>query len=351
MGLLQRGRSPEPNPVDLGAMWCLIIPVFAAPAAPTMQPDELVGYVTPDGWHGRLRHYAGDGPPVVLVHNMGVNHLNWDFDPSISLAHALVEDRWDVWIPELPGDAGTTPPSKLARDFDFTQLSKVHLPAIVDRVLQVTDTDGVYLVGHSLGGILLYAGLDDLPILAGVSLAGTAQFEHPPPLTQMASGIYRKLNTRELTRRMVWTLPFNPFVGIFANPKNLDTKQARGLLKHAVDDSPRGVSAEIVHWMRRRRPLIDQRNGTRMIDYEAPVPLLALNGDRDRLVPLADAEHACARFANCRFEAVDGYGHLDLVLGKHARIDVYPQVLAFLNEHRRTAPAVVVSADEPRGTP
>lgn len=332
-------------------MWSLVIPVLAAPVAPTMQPDEIVGYETPDGWRGSLRHYEGDGPPVVLVHNMGVNHLNWDFDPSISLAHALVEDHWDVWIVELPGDAGTVPPSKLAKDFDFTQLATVHLPAIVDRVLDVTASDGVYLVGHSLGGILLYAGLDELPILAGVALASTAKFERPPPVIRFVAGLYRLTNTRQLTRHMVWTLPFNPFVGIFANPAHLEPKQARGLLAQAVDDSPRGVSAEVVHWMRRRTPLINQRNGAPMIQFDTPVPLLALIGTRDRLVSPADAERSCARFADCRFEAIEGYGHLDLVLGKDARTEVYPQVLSFLNEHRRAPPPAVVSAEEPPNSP
>ncbi len=93
-----------------------LIPLLAAlvacvkPLPPTMSPDGRLTYATEDGWANELRHYAGSGDPVVLLHGMAANHYNFDYRPEVSLAAHLQDRGFDVWIPELRGDPGATPP-------------------------------------------------------------------------------------------------------------------------------------------------------------------------------------------------------------------------------------------------
>lgn len=148
-------------------------------AAGTMTPDALPTVVTDDGWTLPIRHYAGPGEPVLLVHGLGVNHYNFDWRPDVSLAAWLRDRGWDVWVAELRGDAGTTPPSKeAAREWTFEDHARHDLPAVVDGVLAATGRERLAWVGHSMGGMLLYTALTLMPekIAAGVAISSPARF-------------------------------------------------------------------------------------------------------------------------------------------------------------------------------
>ena len=92
-------------------MSLLILLACVKPVPPSMVPAGVEMARTEDGWSLPVRHYAASGPPVVLVHGMGVTHHNFDYRPDVSLAHSLQQAGFDVWVPALRGDPGTVAPS------------------------------------------------------------------------------------------------------------------------------------------------------------------------------------------------------------------------------------------------
>jgi pimeloyl-ACP methyl ester carboxylesterase len=308
---------------------------LARPVEPSMTPDEVVPYTTPDGWTASLRRYAGDGPPVVLVHGMGANHYNWDFVPEVSLAAALQAARWDVWVVVLPGDGGTVPPAGLTLDdVDVDALSDVHLPAAIAAVQGETGADEVFWVGHSLGAMLLFASLDDQPIAAGVALCGAGQFQHPTGLVKTGRKLGKgRSGGEKLARDFAWTVPVNPILDLVGRRRHLDRKIVKGLARHAVDGSPKGVTRQIVRWVRQEGDL-DRNDGTPLVDFASPVPILAFGATRDRLVSSEDVALTCERLPDCTYVELEGYGHVDPVLGTTAREAVFPTVVAWLEGQR-----------------
>jgi len=318
--------------------WLLaLLPLaLARPLEPTMVPDEVVSYTTPDGWTASLRRYAGDGPPVLLVHGMGANHYNWDFVPEVSLAAALQEAGWDTWVVVLPGDGGSEPPDGLTHDdVDVDALSDLHLPAAIATIRVQTGADEVFWVGHSLGAMLLLASLDDQPIAAGVALCGAGQFQHPTGLVKTGRKLSKKGRSggEKLARRFAWTVPVNPVLDLVGRRRHLDRKVVKGLARHAIDGSPRGVSQQVIRWARQESDL-DRNDGSLLVDFDAEVPILAFGATRDRLVHSEDVALTCERLADCTYVELEGYGHVDPVLGETAREEVYPVVIGWLEAQR-----------------
>ena len=134
-----------------------------AAAAQPMVPSDIQTVTTLDGWTLPLRHYAGAGRPVLLVHGLGVNHYNFDWRPDVSLAWWLQVRGWDVWVTTLRGDDGTVPPDPKTRSWTFEDHARKDLPAVVDTILARTGAAQLDWVGHSMGGMLLYAALSEIP--------------------------------------------------------------------------------------------------------------------------------------------------------------------------------------------
>lgn len=104
-------------------------------AAPEPQTIEAGGR--------RLRYLeqgAGEGPPVLLLHGFGGDHLGWMFNHE-----ALAEDRRVIAL-DLPGHGGS---SKDVGDGALPVLKEAVL-AFMDAL----DIEKAHLVGHSMGGAL-----------------------------------------------------------------------------------------------------------------------------------------------------------------------------------------------------
>ncbi|MCB9669596.1 MAG: alpha/beta fold hydrolase [Alphaproteobacteria bacterium] len=290
-------------------------------AVPTLVPDQLVPY---DG--GQLRRYAGDGPPVLLVHGLGVNHLNFDFQPRVSLADALREEGWDVWVVELPGDDGEPV------DADADAWAHVHLDAAMDVVLGATGADGLFAVGHSLGAMMLLAHLDDPRLRAAVAVSGAGQFEHTTRWVRMG----RRLRSpgsggsAAAVRSLAWTLPLNPALDVLGVRRNLDRRLTAGLVRHALVDSPPAVVRQVHGWTRGGD--LTRTDGAPWVAWEGRTPTLFVTGARDRLVSVDDVRATCARLPSCDLEVLPGYGHVDPLLGVRSRDEVTPRILRWLAE-------------------
>lgn len=330
-------------------MWLALLLACVPHLPPDLEPAATVAYTTPDGWRSNVRHYPGDGPPVLLVHGMGANHYNFDFREEVSLAAYLQARGWDVWVPELRGDPGAEPPEKRAGGrYAFDDHALHDLPAIVDAVLAATGAPKLYWVGHSMGGMLLYTALELYPekIAAGVAIASPVTLETRLPVHRRLSGLgwavsgHGKLPARAVAAAARPLGRHNPLYPRLANPENLDWPVAHGLARVGLIDLPRPMAKQAVSWMRSGEVL--RVDGTPWYrGGETGVPLLALGASVDKVVPAPDVEAACRVYQPCEYVllgtaggfAVE-YGHVDPVVGRTARDEVYPVVAAFLERHR-----------------
>lgn len=330
-------------------MWSLLLVLaLGRPAEPSMEPDEVLPYAS-EGWRATLRRYEADGPPVLLVHGMGANHYNWDFVPDVSLAAVLQEAGWDVWVVVLPGDGGSEPPAGSTQDdVDVDDLVDHHLPAAIAAILAETGADEVVWVGHSLGAMLLLASLGEQPIAAGVAICGAGQFEHPTGLVKLGRKLGRGRTGGEgLARAFAWTVPVNPVLDLVGTRRHLDRTVVKGLARHAIDGSPAGVTEQVVGWARAESDLT-RTDGSPLVDFDADVPILAFGATRDRLVNHEDVALTCERLVDCTYVELEGYGHVDPVLGTTAHADVFPPLLRWLEAHRAAQNPTMLTSPAPK---
>ena len=313
-----------------------------------MTPTDTHAYLTDDGWEMELRHYPsvdGEGPPVVLVHGMSVNHYNWDFRPEVSLAHHLAEQGFDVWVPSLRGDRNARAPSRAAeRDYCFDDHARYDVPAALRTIRAITGQDELFWVGHSMGGILLYTQLATDPdgIAAGVSVSGPATLQTPTPYSsasKKARHITPKkghLKGRFLMRVAAAVGPPTPVLRIFTNPENIDRDLVKGVGVHAIEDLSFGTQTQVGRWLVAQD--IVTMDGDPWVQAD-DTPVLVLAGVIDHIAPHDDVAAACDVLTDCELVSLGveqgfsaDYGHIDPLFGVAARDEVYPLVSDFLIE-------------------
>ncbi len=314
---------------------------------PAMAPDSVVTYQTADGWSAEIRHFPGDGPPVLMVHGMGANHYNWDYHPDVSLAHHLQQQGWDVWVPELRGDPGSIPPHKKARGLiAFDDYALGDLPPIVDAVLEATDSERLFYVGHSMGGMLLYTSLAQFPekIIAGVAISSPSSFQHPLKAYKLGKAFGWTMGGNGRVRfKSVAKLaaPFgksNLIVGRLANRKNLDWGMVKGMARYALTDLPKPLVRQALTWVKSGELI--NLHGEPWVK-PTDTPLMVLCGIKDKVVSEPDVASTCDRFEDCSYTELSvangfsfDYGHIDPVVGASSKSEIYPLVSAFLEAHR-----------------
>jgi pimeloyl-ACP methyl ester carboxylesterase len=318
---------------------------------------------TRDGWRLALHRYRPDVPspwgPVVLCHGLSANRFDLDApDPRISVARYLAEHGHDVWVVELRGAGKSRPPGWPLRrrvPFDFDDYVHRDVPAVIRTVLDLADATWLHWVGHSMGGMLAYAALEhfDQRIFKSVVTVGSPAFtavKHP-----VVDQLYR---LRFLLKVLPW-LPsrrlaqlgslaphlVNRSLGkIVANPDTMESKHIRKLLRHAITDLPAPLLEQFAEWYG-GPPGFKRHDG--LLDYYAQmsrieVPMLVIAGAGDLLTPVADLRSVyesigsrdkslliCGRAQG--FSA--DYGHVDLILGKDARREIYPHIADWIESH------------------
>jgi pimeloyl-ACP methyl ester carboxylesterase len=326
--------------------------------------DEVHFAPTHDGWRLALHRYLpgrGDGvgppppdgtgrprEPVILCHGMLSNRFNLDLDEEHSLARSLRRAGFDVWVMELRGHGESRRAgSGGIRPFDWTvdDYVRTDLPAVVDYVRGATGADRVHWVGHSLGGMILYAacalGLTSAIRSAVMSDVPTSFGE------DRRVGWFGKAYVRLVP--IVPPVLFIPFVLVlgFISPSLLLPKYGirdrrtmlRIVANGIIDLGCTRVARQLVDLVLRRR----FASADRLIDYEAGVerihfPVLQLAAVSrispesvvraliDR-APVADKTYV--RLGRSEGFSED-YNHFTVLLGEHAPREVFPIVAGFL---------------------
>ena len=272
---------------------------------------------------------------MLLVHGFGQNRYAWHL-PSRSLVNHLARAGFDVFNLDLRGhgrsrDLGARMPKGVA---DYI---REDLPIAVEEVQRHTGNKPVFLVGHSLGGLVCYAAA---PRLAG-AVAGVASIGSPYHFTR---GSWALGAIRVFFRAMsiAHIKPVN--APIFMSPWGMVMKRSRFLAEsrfypiplrgwHAGALEPeifeehlrlafdRGSIAEMSNlfaWATERRFGGSESDFVERFE-QMDVPLLVVAGANDDLAPPASVRPAFANSVSRdkTYRAVP-LGHIDLLVGREA---------------------------------
>jgi len=252
--------------------------------------DGLTRDVTARGVRMRVVE-AGSGPPVVLVHDVLVSHL--EFESVI----ASLATRYRVLAPDLPGFGESEKPSPSRYAYGIESFAE----AIVDMIAAL-ELGRVSVVGHSLGGaaaITLAAEhpelLDRLVLVDAMSYPFRLDLKSRlPTLPIIGSFFFKQLFGRGTFRRHFRDNVFSP--GFTMPVERIDRY-------YDQFNTPAGRESAhaVLHAIRDTRPVV-----ARITRVTAPT--LVLWGRLDRMFPPTFGQKLAREIAGARLEVLDA-GH------------------------------------------
>lgn len=327
----------------------LIYPAFE-------RADEFHYVPTRDGWQIKLFRYKprieSPGEPVLLCHGAFANHHNFDIPKNGSLADFLAEAGLDCWLMDYRGDRSVKPAPKQKRNnATVDQYLLEDIPSAVTYIKQQTGYEKVHAVGHSMGGMLLYAydlTFEDADMASLSTLGSPVGFEplahkRMPRLLWM---IRRFPRTSARVQRMLCQFVSLFHVSNAAFPVNW-SNMPKGLgahdFFHAVDLLPWQVAGALDRWAGTNE--WHMCNGELDVVASLPylaTPLLAIYAEKDLFTP---PEYVQAFFDSIKEKdkqihilSVErgheaDYNHIDLAMGPHARQEVFAPILEWIEMH------------------
>ena len=338
--------------------------------------DEVHTVTTSDLWHIQLFRFkakTGPGEPVLMCHGFMSNHNNFSNPPGESMAETFAEKGYDVWLIDLRGNQSSVPPfgqSLNSPGLDDYLLRDI--PAALEFIRNATGYPKIHWVGHSMGGMLLYAydAAFGPGLLASATTLGSPIGFEGVPFSRIGIAVlfaFRKAS-RRLFRGGQWLVAaFNSmihpkFEHVPVNWDNMNPRFDTAMMFSAIEAPPIPVAKEMAFALENR--MLRVKNGT--VDVFAGlkklgVPLYAIFGAADPFVTIDTIESFFTALPNPdkrllvlskdNGHAAD-YSHVDLVYGVQARKDVYEPILQWIGEHAIAKPddaakeAFVVAASE-----
>jgi pimeloyl-ACP methyl ester carboxylesterase len=313
---------------------------------------------TPDGWRLRLDHYRPDGAPrfsepVILCHGLGANGHTFDLGAELSLARHLARAGFDTFVPELRGREGSATAGCSAdarQGFTFDHHASLDAPALLDAVLARSGAARAFWVGHSMGGMVGYVLAARRPHqLAGLATLGSPVHARAQPALVKLLALALAVQLDPLPQRLLAQASVTlggrrgpPAPALTVVRGNMEPEALARLLTNGVADVPRALVRQLLRWADGDR--VDSEDGR--ADYldcigRVAVPLLVLGACADRLAPPEGVRPAfeLARSTDRTFTCIGEndptgrrFGHVDVLLGRHAPEVTFPLVERWLSE-------------------
>jgi pimeloyl-ACP methyl ester carboxylesterase len=285
---------------------------------------------------------------VLLVHGFGQNRYAWHL-PSRSLANHLAASGYDVHNVDLRGH-GRSRHLGGSEPREIEEYVTEDLPRAVEEVQLHSGKRPVFLAGHSLGGLLVYAAA---PALAG-SLAGMVSLGSPYHFTRGSSSLraigflFRavhahgapnlKMPMASLGRalRKVGRFAESPLYPVPLRGWHRDSLEPHILDEHlrlALDRGGVRELATMFQWAGERR--FGGKLGHYAERFEKlDVPLLVVAGANDTLAPPPSVRpaHDRSRSTDKMYRALP-VGHIDMLVGRAAPHTTWPLLTSWL-QHR-----------------
>jgi pimeloyl-ACP methyl ester carboxylesterase len=259
-------------------------------------PVHYVDFGGPDG-----------APTVVLVHGLGGSHLNWD------LFAPLIRDRARVLALDLPGFGRSEPGGRRTTVHDNV--------AVLDRFLtEVAGTPAV-LIGNSMGGMISILETAASPqsvnglVLLDAAVPGPRRALDPLVAFTFAVYAIPMVGERFLALRRKRSTPMRQvrdmlrLCGVDPDALPPETIDRSIDLIGRREDVPAMDKAFLSAARSLLRILIDPRR-YRAAMASITVPVLMVQGDEDRLVPVAAARDIAERHPGWRYLELPGVGHV-----------------------------------------
>jgi len=330
-----------------------------------IQTEEVHTVKTPDLWSLRVCRYRRgriEGQPVLLVHGSVSNHHNFTSPEGACLIEHLVNKGYDCWAVDLRGCRSSIPPFERSR-FETTldQHLMSDLPSVVHYIRRVSGYNKIHWVGHSLGGMLLYAYSQvhgEEHIASGTTMGSPLGFDgvqvkipetllffvrHSP---RLVCAVVRALIPLGMLSKK--SLPYFP-----ANLQNIPPQMNTGHFINMLEAPLPKVQSELAFWVKNQvwRMLDDRVNiqaGLKTMTF----PLLAIYAPKDPFVPLRRAAHFFQQLPHkdkkylvCSKEEgfLHDYNHCDLAFGKNGVREVFEPIATWIKEHSTTERYIVDS--------
>jgi len=289
---------------------------------------------------------------VLLCHGAFSNHAIYDLGGGFGLAPYLSRDGRRVFCVDLRGRGASMPRGRvarlralIARGWTLDDLLLRDLPAAIAFVARHTGAPRIDYVGHSMGGLLITAHLGatgDARVRRVVSV-GSADFTTMDEARSDPGA--RQLDLSRLLEPVFRTLPVIPAGPLTSAVASLPFGLA-GRLPNA------GYNAANVEPRILRRYLhrgIVSGSSRKMLSFESlPTPEslaryrhppLGIVGAADRLVEpevsrrcferVGSEEKELRLFSRASGHRAD-YGHVDLLIGRYAEVEVFPSIASWI---------------------
>ena len=328
---------------------------------PEMMRTNEVFYVrTRDLWLLRVCRYRKDatpGEPVLLVHGMGANQNNFTYPPGGCLVDYLCAKGYDCWTLDLRGSRSSTAPFKHSRnDVRMEDFFMEDLPAVIQYVLKTTSYPKVHWIGHSMGGMLLYAYVQahgNGLLASGTALGAPIDFSDAAgnvPTKLIAFGERHPRLAGSLIRGAIPPLKaIRSAQAIFpVNMRNVPGNMRAAHFINMIEDPLPGLMLQVRHWITSKEyTLLDGRMDVSrgLTDFSAP--LLAFYAAVD---PFINAARALEFFNGIKIKDkramvcskeegyVENYNHCDLAFGREAANEIFEPVHKWLKGHPCPSP-------------
>ena len=320
--------------------------------------EELIFARADDGWRIaltrlRARGTGHGGSAVICCHGLAANHVAFDPDERHSIARHLAEHGHDVFLLDLRGHGRSERPSRRTGrrwGWSFDDYLRRDVPAAIARVREL-GARTVHWIGHSMGGLLLYAHLargNDPAVDSGIAVASSLDysgarsgFHRLVPLKRIAAGLplvpidLVAAASARLVGRVV-----GPFEAFNVWPSNVEPAVWHRVCSRGFHAVSTPVLLQLSTAMQPRGLLSSDGMECYLEGLaRSDVPVLALAGDRDAQCPPAAARATLEALGSPRRRCLvfgtgeghaDHYGHFDLLIGRRARDEVWPHVVRWL---------------------
>ena len=306
----------------------------------------------------RRRPLTGTPPrsrPVLFLHGANSNRYCFGVRATSSFTGYLNRHGFDVWVLEFRGNRSSRYVGKGKPSQNLDAKIQIDLPTAIDKVLRTTGADKLDLIGHSLGGIFIYAYLGAnpcAPVGRAITLCSPA---HVRRFFGSVSGAL-KLPAKVLApiarripglgvphlARLRGPLPHLASLARHIDLQTLTSGERRDYLDHAVEDMTGGDLAQLMRWFGDGGLATLEGGSYYDVFSRVQHPVLVMGSAGDRIAEPSAVREAFDRlgcstkkllFVGRSFGSTRNYSHQDLLLAGTANQDVFPHARFWLEQH------------------
>lgn len=323
-------------------------------------PDEIHYITAEDGFHltvsKRIPKVKKFKEPIILCHGLGANRYNLDINAEYSLAKRFVELGYDTYIAEMRTVGLSSKPhlfSESRWNIYFDDIVKYDVPAIIHNAKIKSCSEKIIWIGHSLGGMIMYAALQNQEVEKDVktlvTISSPPVFTFQPELkrfipilksARLFTHIKQEFWGRLLAPYLIKAIPYSE---IAANLENIEI----GILKRIVVNLASDISSTLLYqissWL--ENGYIKDKTGSYNFSEgisKIHIPIFAITGSVDLICPpeailwlkeQLKEDQLKITIAGINSGFSTDYGHGDIIFGKKAPDEIFPLILSYVELH------------------